>query len=106
MSATREIISRNDLQEIIDCPGLRPRTGLVFRGPEPQVPRSLFQQEAIIRGILTHGNHLLTTAHAHIADQALDAYSQIFPILAEAVVTGHPAQRLERPPLQMIIRDL
>ena len=68
--------------------------------------RSLFQQEAIKRGILTHGNHVLSLAHTpEVIDATLAAYGEIFPILADAIAHGDVARRLEGPPIQPILRQ-
>ena len=69
--------------------------------------RSLFQQEAIRRGILTHGNHMLSLAHTEqVIDDVLEAYRDVFAVVSDAVVRGDVEKRLEGPPLQVVIRDL
>ena len=107
---TRRIIRECGLEERMDCPGLPPRTGLVFRGgteTEIQALRSLFQQEALKRGILTHGNHMLCLAHSDgVVDDTLAAYEEIFACLADAVAAGEVESRLEGPPMQVVIRQL
>ena len=104
---TRDIIQENNLHECIDCPGLPARNGLAFTGPQPQLLRSLFQQEAIQRGLLTHGNHMLTAAHTpQIVEEILSIYHEVFATLADAVIANDVAARLLGPPLQPIVRDL
>ena len=86
------------------CIGLPPRTAIAF---EPPVLRALFQQEALRRGILTHGNHMLSLAHSEIIfEEALAAYRQVFAVMADALEKGDVEARLEGPPLQPVVRDL
>lgn len=76
---------------------------------EGHVPllRSLFQQEAIKRGILTHGNHMLSLSHTEeVIEATLAIYAEVFAVLAGAVATGQVEQRLEGPPMQVVIRQL
>ncbi len=106
---TRRILSESGLEGKIDCAGLPPWTTLrcaAASAEESLLWRSLFQQEAIKRGILTHGNHMLSLAHTpEVIDATLAAYREIFPILADAIAHGDVAQRLEGPPIQPILRQ-
>ena len=59
-----------------------------------------------IRGILTHGNHMLSVAHkGAIIDETLPAYAEVFAVLADAIASGDPARRLEGRPMQAVIRQ-
>jgi glutamate-1-semialdehyde 2,1-aminomutase/spore coat polysaccharide biosynthesis protein SpsF len=105
---TREILKGTGLDAYIECAGLPPWTTLRTIDPDETdslLLRSLFQQEAIQRGLLTHGNHMLSVAHDEaVIDSTLAAYWQIFPTLVEALQTGEVAKRLKGPPMQRIIR--
>jgi len=109
-AGTNDLLREFGLGDHICCAGLAPRTGFTFSGSAPggsQALRSLFQQECIRRGILTHGNHMLSLAHTDaIVDDALRTYREVFAVLADAIDGGDVAARLEGEPLQTVIRDL
>lgn len=96
---TNEIITTLKLNELVSCVGLPPFTGISFRGgdeSETILVRSLFQQEALKRGILTLGNQMLSLAHNEkIIDSTVNAYAQIFEILASAKSKGELEARME-----------
>jgi glutamate-1-semialdehyde aminotransferase len=93
-----QILRETGLADRIRCAGYPPRTGFVF---SDAALRSLFQQEAIRRGILTHGNHMLCLAHTEsVIEDALRVYREVFGVIADG------SARLEGPPLQTVIRDL
>jgi glutamate-1-semialdehyde aminotransferase len=106
---TRDAIRAAGLETAFDCAGLAPWTTLRCRssGPEESlVLRSLFQQECARHGVLTHGNHMLSTSHDdEVIEATLAAYSQVFAALAEAIDSGAPSRRLHGPPMQTVIRD-
>ena len=69
--------------------------------------RSLFQQEVLKRGLLTHGNHMLTFSHDDaVIEETLRIYSEVFEILADAIRDGQVEQRLEGTPVQSIFREV
>ena len=107
---TNGILRDAGIADRIRCAGLPPRTGFTFSGSTPaesQALRSLFQQEAVRRGILTHGNHMLALAHSdQVIHDVLETYRDVFAVVAEAVVRGDVEKRLEGPPLPVVIRDL
>jgi glutamate-1-semialdehyde-2,1-aminomutase len=106
----RRILSDAGLAGRIDCAGLPPRTGFTFRADtetETLALRSLFQQEALERGLLTHGNHMICLAHSdEIIDRTLGIYREVFAVVAQAVSRGDAGQRLKGPPVQVVVRDL
>jgi glutamate-1-semialdehyde aminotransferase len=106
--ATRALIESAGLEGVMDCVGYPPWTTircLCSSEEETLALRSLFQQEALKRGLLTHGNHMVTPAHDEsVIEQTLAAYAEIFPLLADAVRAGEVAERLEGPPIQAILR--
>lgn len=67
--------------------------------------RTLFMQEMLGRGILTHGSHNMSYAHSdEDAGQLLDAYDEVLPILAAAVADGDVCERLRCEPLKPLFR--
>lgn len=106
---TMSAIRAAGLEGVFDCMGLAPWTTLRCLGDAARqslLLRSLFQQECARRGVLTHGNHMLSTAHDDaVIAQTVSAYQQIFPILADAIRSGDAASRLEGPPMQAVIRQ-
>lgn len=109
-ASVRIILKANGLDHLIDCPGLAPRTGFAFRGAnerESLALRSLFQQECMKRGILTHGNHMLSLSHDDaVVEEALAIYRDVFARVAEAVLSNEVEARLEGPPVRVVLRDL
>jgi glutamate-1-semialdehyde 2,1-aminomutase/spore coat polysaccharide biosynthesis protein SpsF len=105
---TNRLLAANSLDRRLACVGLAPWTTLrCLQGSERDVLllRSLFQQEAIRRGLLTHGNHMLSVSHDDTVIAAiLNVYAEVFPILAEALESGTVESRLEGPALQTILR--
>jgi hypothetical protein len=75
-------------------------------GKNPLPLRSLFQQEALKRGLLTHGNHMLSFSHDEATiELTLRVYGEIFAILADALERNTVEQSLEGEPLQPVIRQ-
>jgi glutamate-1-semialdehyde aminotransferase len=105
---TRQLIRDAKLEESLDCAGMAPWTTLRTSGMNERdalLFRSLFQQEAAKRGLLTHGNHMLSVAHDEsVINATLAAYAEIMPVLADALRKGDTAQRLEGEPMQTILR--
>lgn len=108
--ATNQLINELGIASQVSCIGLPPWTGIRFSdaaGKSSMLLRSLFQQEALKRGVLTHGNHMLSFCHDDIIiDQTLNHYEAIFTILAQAIKNGDVARRLEGPPMETIIRQI
>jgi glutamate-1-semialdehyde-2,1-aminomutase len=106
----RRILSDLGIAHRVDCPGLPPRTGFSFRADteaETLALRSLFQQEALKRGILTHGNHMISLAHTdEVVDLTLEIYREVFAAVADALAHGDAERRLEGPPVKVVVRDL
>jgi glutamate-1-semialdehyde 2,1-aminomutase/spore coat polysaccharide biosynthesis protein SpsF len=91
-----------------ECVG-RPQWSLMkFRNAEGQdslLERSLFQQEAIKRGILHLVTHNMTAAHDDAAvDQTLTAYAAVFKTLALWLADSQPTRFLEGPMIQPVFR--
>ena len=107
---TNRLIENNGINDFVACIGLPPWTGLRFRdaqGNDSLLLRSLFQQEVLKRGLLTHGNHMLTFSHDEaVIQETLRIYTEVFEILADATRNGNVEQRLEGTPLQSILREV
>jgi glutamate-1-semialdehyde-2,1-aminomutase len=68
--------------------------------------RSLFQQECIARGVLTHGNHMLSFSHhSAVIRETLAVYREVFSVMAEAVAEGSPSRFLRGRPMQAVMRQ-
>jgi glutamate-1-semialdehyde 2,1-aminomutase/spore coat polysaccharide biosynthesis protein SpsF len=106
---TQRLLQENGLAGKVDCAGLPPWTGIRLHGFSEQdtlLLRSYFQQECAKRGILTLGSHVLSVAHDEdVIAEALAAYAEVIPLLAEAIRNGDAASRLEGPPVRPIIRS-
>ena len=74
-------------------------------GNDSQLVKSLFQQEAVKRGILLLATHNLSAAHEP-ADihQTLEAYAEVFKTLSEWLHEPDPARFLEGPVIQPVFR--
>ena len=107
---TNRMIAEREIAQHAACIGLAPWSTIRFRdaaGKDSMPLRSLFQQECIKRGLLTHGNHMLSLSHDDgIIDEALAIYDGVFTVLAAAIRAGDVAERLEGPPMQTIIRPV
>lgn len=106
---TNALLHEDGLADLIECVGMPPFTGLRFRGRDEEEQlalRSLFQQEALTRGILTFGYHMLSLAHSEAdVEWTLQQYAEIFAVLADAVRRGDVAARLKGPPVRPIFRQ-
>ncbi|MCS6817737.1 MAG: aminotransferase class III-fold pyridoxal phosphate-dependent enzyme [Blastocatellia bacterium] len=103
------LLGEHRLADLIECVGMPPFTALRFhvRDEEEQLAlRSLFQQEALVRGILAFGYHMLSLAHSEAdIEWTLEQYAEIFAVIADAVRQGDVAARLKGPPIRPILRQ-
>ena len=103
------LLTERRLVDVIACVGMPPFTALRFRGRDEEEQlalRSLFQQEALARGILTFGYHMLSLAHTESDLQwTLAEYAEIFDLIADAVRRGDVTARLKGPPVRPIFRQ-
>jgi glutamate-1-semialdehyde aminotransferase len=106
---TNRILSECGLLTHCICVGTAPWTTIRFHDSEARdwpVLRSLFQQEVLKRGLLTHGNHMLSHSHDEsLIEETLAVYQAVFPILAQAIANKDVAQRLEGPPMVGVFRS-
>lgn len=75
------------------------------QGQESFLDRSLFQQEAIKRGILILTTHNLTAAHDALAvEKTLEVYAAVFKTLTAWLAEPDPSRFLEGPMVQPVFR--
>jgi len=96
------------LSHRIQCIG-RPSWSLLkfcdATGSPNLLERSLFQQEAIKRGVLLLATHNMTAAHDEAAiEQTLETYAAVLKTLAGWLADADPARFLEGPPVQAVFR--
>lgn len=108
LEGTRERIWRHGIDSFLSMSGHPSWTFLQFsdaNGCSMWEIKTLFMQEVLQRGILTHGTHNVSYAHSEQdVDRLLEVYDQVFPILREAVVDGAMRQYLRCKPLEPLFR--
>ena len=108
LEGTRERIWRHGIDSFLSTSGHPSWTFLQFsdaNGCSMWEIKTLFMQEVLQRGILTHGTHNVSYAHSEQdVDRLLEVYDQVFPILREAVVDGAMRQYLRCKPLEPLFR--
>ena len=82
---------------VLQCP--------VSDGGDGLLERSLFQQEAVKRGILLLVTHNMTAAHdAQAIEQTLEVYATVLKTLSNWLSDADPARYLEGPMIQPVFR--
>ena len=67
--------------------------------------KSLYQQEAIARGILAAGYHAPCLAHTpEDVEKTLDAYDAAFSAVAEGLAQGDLRKKIQGEPVQAVFR--
>lgn len=106
---TNAVIDGAKLTGFASCVGLGPLTGIQFHAADEKeqlLLKSLFQQEALKRQILTLGTHALSLAHDDaVVETTTKSYQQVFEIIAEAVRRDRVEVSLEGPPVRPILRQ-
>ena len=75
------------------------------QGNDSPLVKSLFQQEAVKRGVLLLATHNLTAAHDHAAiHQTLEAYAEVFKALSGWLRDPNPVRFLEGPMIEPVFR--
>jgi hypothetical protein len=95
------------VNQITSCSGFDCRGIINFNAEfgNPLVLKTLMQQEMIKRGILWGGFHNMSFSHTDKdIQQTLDAYTEVFPILKEAVESKKPESYLKGEVLEMVFR--
>jgi glutamate-1-semialdehyde 2,1-aminomutase/spore coat polysaccharide biosynthesis protein SpsF len=87
-----ELTRAHGLDKITECIGLSPRTVITFQdagGHDPLVVKTLFQQEAIGKGVLCSGPHNICYAHSpEDIDFTLAAYDHAMKVTVAAIKSG------------------
>lgn len=94
------------IERIAQCSGLPPMTVLRFgdgKNEQSLLLLSLFQQEAIQRGILVADDHFICYSHSpQDIDWTLEVYRKALSVLREAWATGDVRAHLKGEPVQPI----
>ena len=100
------LVEHYGLSQYVRCTGLAPRTIIVFDDPT-LVMKSIFQQEAAARGVLTGGYHNTCLALSNEdVEYTLHAYSGVLGVLARAIDSKEPARYLNGPVLEPVFRQV
>jgi len=98
------------MTEYTECIGLAPRTVITFKDKEGKnslFMKSLFQQEAIKRGILFSGAHCICYSHiVEDIETTLGAYQEALDILAKGIKGDCVADLLEGGPVEPVFRPI
>jgi glutamate-1-semialdehyde aminotransferase len=98
------------LGERVACVGYPQWTSFSFKdgtGRPCMLIRSLFQQEALRRGILTHGAHLMSFGHNEATvSETLAAYAEALGIVADAITKDDVRSRLVGKPIEPVFRQV
>lgn len=93
-----------------ECIGLAPRTVVTFedkQGKDSLLMKSLFQQEAIKRGILFSGSHCICYSHTvEDIETTLGAYQEALRVLAKGIEGENVADLLEGEPVEPVFRSI
>ena len=101
------LIVKHGLEGSVGVMGAPPRHVFTFADDPDLVVKSLFQQECLLRGLITLWCHNLSWAHQdHHLAQALDIYDQVLAVLRQALEAGDARQRLLGPPVQPVFRRM
>jgi len=95
-----QLIIRHGLKEFAYTRSFPAHTALLFRSNQETLPaidlQSLFQQEALKRGVIYLGLHNLCLGHTQAdIDQILQAYEHAFQVVKKAIQEGNAAKHLE-----------
>ena len=102
------LVKNLGLDSITECAGLSPRTVLVFKevpGLDSLELKTLFQQEAIKRGVLCSGAH--NPCYAHTSEditRTLIVYDETLQVMATAVADGDLRKFIEGDIVQSVFR--
>lgn len=101
-------IRQSGIGNRLECVGYPNWSLIKFRdakGADSLIERSLFQQEAVKRGILLLVSHNITAAHDQAAiERTLEVYAAVVKTLAAWFADPNPARFLEGPPVQAVFR--
>ncbi len=103
-----DFAKKHGLNLYTECIGLPPRTVILFEdanGEESLEMKTLFQQEAIKRGVLFSGNHNICYSHTDDdIENTLHAYDEALEILARAIKEKDIKSYIEGEIIQPVFR--
>ena len=102
------LVKNMNLGDMTECVGFPPHTVILFKDAgsyDPLVLRTLFQQEAIKRGVLAIGVHNICYSHSkEDINRTLDAYSQTLEVIKEAISSGDLKKYIQGEIVQPVFR--
>jgi len=105
-----KLVEESGLEDVAEVSGLPPRVMVAFKdagGADSLAVKSLFQQEAIKRGVLYSGQHFMCYIHTDAdIDYMLEAYHDALAIVKQAVGVRAVEQRLEGTKVQPVFRPV
>lgn len=107
MDGLAALIAEKGLTDRIGIDGYPARHVLAFSGDgaDGNLIKSVFQQEAIARGVLAAGWHAPSYAHTvDDVDRTLDAYRDTLEIIADGLADGNLSDRLHGQMVQPVFR--
>lgn len=105
-----DVVKSLGLEAITQCTGLPPRTAISFH-PTPEADglelRTLFQQEAIARGILAIGVHNVCYSHTEKdVQRTLEAYEETLAIMKKGIESKDVRHRIKGKLVEPVFRPL
>jgi glutamate-1-semialdehyde 2,1-aminomutase/spore coat polysaccharide biosynthesis protein SpsF len=105
-----ELIRKHKLEKHVFYQGLPPRAVMGFRdekGDDDLELKSLFQQEAIRRGVLFTGAHNISFSHTDdVIERTLEIYDEVMSICKDTIEENNIKERLEGPTVQPVFRKI
>jgi len=105
-----KLVEESGFEDVAEISGLPPRVMVAFKdagGADSLAVKSLFQQEAIKRGVLYSGQHFMCYSHTDAdIDYMLEAYHDALTIVKQAVGARAVEQRLEGTKVQPVFRPV
>ncbi len=108
MIGCKKLISQYNLDDHIEIIGYPARHLISFKGSNDSalMKKSLFQQEALARGILSTCWHAPSFSHSeNDIEFTLKAYNKVFSILIDAIKTDSVSKELLGTPVQPVFRE-
>jgi glutamate-1-semialdehyde 2,1-aminomutase/spore coat polysaccharide biosynthesis protein SpsF len=107
LSGVRALIDRHRLKDRIGIEGYPQKTFMSFSGDgeDGLLIKSIYQQEAIARGVLAAGYHAPCLAHTQEdVEKTLAAYDHAFSVIARGLKDGNLEKTLRGRPVQPVFR--
>lgn len=92
MDGFNALVKKNGLSEYLECVGAPPRTVQIFRnydGKPDLTVKTFFQQECILRGLITLGCHNVSFSHTnYYVEKILGIYEEVIGLISEIYRKG------------------